>query len=325
MFRLAFVFLMVCHLTTSYAQKNSAATVTRINLLPDDTVRLLAPGVISTPLNERDLAIRPDGKEVMYTLNTMDNSRRAIVMVGLDKDKVISRSIAPFSGIYADIEPFYAPNGQRLYFSSSRPVSEKDSTEDYNIWYVDRIKDAWSSVAHPLSDKINTEADEYYPSVASNGNLYFTAAYKGGIGREDIYVSILTNGQYTEPTVLNTNVNTANYEFNAFVSPSEDVLVFTSYGRQDDMGGGDLYICTKDPSGHWKKAHHLEGGINSSKIDYCPFIDFPKSAFYFTSNRTEVPAGALDLQAMETLAGSTLNGMGNIYVVHLKALGLTGK
>lgn len=323
LFRVALILVMSAFTVCCGAQKGSGTTDARIRMMPDDTVRLFATGVISTPFNERDLAMRPDGKELMYTLNTTDNSRRAIIMVTLDKDKVISRSIAPFSGRYADIEPFYAPDGQRVYFSSSRPVSPQDSTADYNIWYVDRTADGWSRDAYPLSPVINTEADEYYPSVASNGNLYFTAAYKSGVGREDIYVSILTQGAYTEPTPLNTHVNSANYEFNAYVSPAEDVLIFTSYGRQDDMGGGDLYLSTKDPSGHWGKARHLGSGINSPKIDYCPFIDFSKSAFYFTSNRTEVPEGPLDLPAMEKLAGSITNGLGNIYVVHIRALGLT--
>lgn len=322
LFRVTLILLMTGYTMVCGAQKMAHPTVVSLNMIPDDTVRLFAPGVISTPFNERDLAIRPDGKELMYTLNTTDNSRRAIIVVTLDKDKVISRSIAPFSGTYPDIEPFYAPDGQRLYFSSSRPISAMDSTADYNIWYVERTADGWSPEAHALSDIINTAADEYYPSVASNGNLYYTAAYKKGVGREDIYVSILTKGAYTEPTPLNTNVNTANYEFNAFVSPAEDVLVFTSYGRQDDMGGGDLYLSTRDASGHWAKARHLDAGINSSRIDYCPFIDFQKSAFYFTSNRTEVPEGPLDLPAMEKLAGSIMNGLGNIYVVHTRALGL---
>ena len=41
----------------------------------------------------------------------------------------------------------------------------------------------------PLNENINTSGDEFYPSLASNGNLYFTATKEEGIGREDIYTA----------------------------------------------------------------------------------------------------------------------------------------
>lgn len=302
--------------------ENAAQTETRINIMPNDTVRIFAPSIISTPLNERDLAISTDGKELMYTLNTNDNTRRAIVIVRLTGNRVDSKSIAPFSGTYADIEPAYSPDGQKLFFASSRPLYAGDTTVDYNIWYSERINNQWSAEAHPIRGKVNTDEDEFYPSVTTNGNLYYTAAYKNGVGREDIYVSMPTEGVYSEPTPLNTNVNTAAFEFNAYVSPDEQVIIFSSYGRADDMGGGDLYLSTKDASGHWSKSRNAGPAINSNKLDYCPFIDFRHSAFYFTSNRLPVLKGTMDLQTLEQAAGGLLNGQGNLYVVDLNALGI---
>lgn len=317
--------ILSCAWIVSCAPKlseNAAQTETRINIMPNDTVRIFAPGIISTPLNERDLAISTDGKELMYTLNTNDNTRRAIVIVRLTGNRVDSKSIAPFSGTYADIEPAYSPDGQKLFFASSRPLYAGDTTADYNIWYSERINNQWSAEAHPIRGKVNTDEDEFYPSVTTNGNLYYTAAYKNGVGREDIYVSMPTEGVYGEPTPLNTNVNTAAFEFNAYVSPDEQVIIFSSYGRADDMGGGDLYLSTKDASGHWSKSRNAGPAINSNKLDYCPFIDFRHSAFYFTSNRLPVLKGAMDLQALEQAAGGILNGQGNLYVVDLNALGI---
>jgi Tol biopolymer transport system component len=287
-----------------------------------DTVSLFSPGLISTHRNERDLAVSPDGKEIMYTLNTPDNRLRTIVMIKLEEGKVTQKTIAPFSGEYADIEPFYAPDGRRLYFSSSRPLHEKDSTADYNIWYAEKTGDHWNAQAKPLGEVINTEADEYYPSVGSGGNLYFTAAYPSAKGREDIFMSPYQNGSYGTPVSLDTNINSVRYEFNAYVSPAEDVIVFTSYGRPDDIGGGDLYVSTKDAAGRWTKARHMRAGINSPQIDYCPFIDFNTSTFYFTSNRPATINGTYNLSEFEEIADGILNGMGNVYAVSLQQLGL---
>ena len=285
-----------------------------------DSVSLFAPGLISTLFNERDLAVSPDQQEIMYTLGTNDNTFRAIVQVSLKGGKVVQKEIAPFSGKYSDIEPFYAPDGQRLYFSSTRPLRENDSTPDYNIWYAEKINGAWSTTAKPISEVINSEADEYYPSLAANGNLYFTAAYLTAKGREDIYLSRYQNGQYLLPESLDTNINSVKYEFNAFVSPKEDILVFTSYGRPDDLGGGDLYISTKDASGHWTKARHAAAGINSRQLDYCPFIDYQSSTFYFTSNRPPAVHDKINLAGFEKILTGPINGMGNIYAIRLDQL-----
>lgn len=34
-----------------------------------------------------------------------------------------------------------------------------------------------------LGRSVNTDSDEFYPSIAKIGNLYFTAQYKDGVGR----------------------------------------------------------------------------------------------------------------------------------------------
>jgi len=294
-----------------------------INLsAPPATAALFAPGIISTAFNERDLAVSPDQQEIMYTLGTDDNAFRAIVQIRLKDGKVKQKEIAPFSGRYSDIEPFYAPDGKKLYFSSTRPLNDKDVTPDYNIWVAEKINGEWSAEATPASFVLNSEMDEYYPSVAANGNIYFTAAYVTAKGREDIYVSRLLNGQYELPVSLDSTINSVKYEFNAYVSPKEDALVFTSYGRVDDLGGGDLYVSTKDASGHWTQARHVSAEINSPQLDYCPFIDFNTKTFYFTSNRPANVTDKIDLKELENILSGPVNGMGNIYSIQLEKLGL---
>ena len=163
---------------------------------------------------------------------------------------------------------------------------------------------------------VNTEWDEFYPSIAKNGNIYFTAAYSGGIGKEDIYVSKFTGTSYQKPTVLDTAVNSHLYEFNAFVSTLEDYIIFTSYGRKDDAGGGDLYISIKSKMGMWQKAVNLKS-INSAQLDYCPFVSPDGKHFFFTSERHALPVSFLDSKAtykdINDFSLHLLNSTGNIY------------
>ena len=191
--------------------------------------------------------------------------------------------VVSFSGMYKDLEPFLSPNGLQLFFASNRIDNQsKAIKKDIDIWYVERpsLKSKWSSPKN-IGPIINTKANEYYPSVTSNGDLFFTAAYKDAKGKEDIYVSRFVNGTYTKPVSLGTGVNSEKYEFNAFVAPDESFIMFTSYGRKDDLGGGDLYISHKDKNNNWLPATHLKGTINSNKIDYCPFVDFKTQTLIF--------------------------------------------
>lgn len=227
-----------------------------------------------------------------------------------------------FSGRYSDIEPFFSTDGKKLFFASDRPVNGDTTRNDYNIWVSQRKDQQWSE-PEPLQPIINTEHDEFFPSLGRNGNLYFTCARENGIGKEDIYLSRYVDGKYIKPEPLDTNVNTATYEFNAYVSPEEDLIIFSSYGRKDDLGGGDLYYSKKDHEGNWTPSENMGSLINSVSLDYCPFVDFPRSNFYFTSDRnTKSDKKITGVGEIEQLASGILNGMGNIYRIHLGPLKL---
>ena len=276
--------------------------------------------VISTGLNERDLAISPAGDEILYTIVSPRNRVSYIVQL-TKKDEGWSRpEMAAFSGQYNDLEPAFHPNGEELFFASKRPMSESDESNDYNIWKVNKEADGRWSEAIALEETINTEGDEFYPSVAANGNLYFTASYEGGKGSEDIYLSRFENGEYQEPESLSDSINTKTFEFNAYVAPNENFLIFSSFGRPDGEGGGDLYISEKDDNGKWMGARHLKNGINSKGLDYCPFVHVNSGMLYFTSDRTpfmESPGYSLTLKSYRDKLNSAGNGNGDIYRIPL--------
>ena len=174
----------------------------------------------------------------------------------------------------------------------------------------------------PLPNTINTKANEFYPSVAANGNLYFTGEYEEGIGKEDIYVSYWKNGDFSKRKVLDTAINSVFWEFNAFIAPDESFIIFSSYGRKDDMGGGDLYISTKDSAGDWQPAQNL-AAINSARLDYCPFVTKDKKTLYFTSQRHSIPssnAKAVSYEELVRMYNGTANGTDDIFFVDFAAL-----
>lgn len=285
---------------------------------------LFGEGIVSTALYERDLAVAPDGDEIIYTLGNYSQTLRYLVSIRKENSGWGNPEILPFSGKHNDIEPFFSPDGKGLYFASNRPLDSVNTPQrnDYNIWYAKKNELGWGRPV-ALDTVINTAADEFYPSVSNNQSLYFTAQREGGPGREDIWVSRFSEGRYQVAVPLDTAVNSATFEFNAYVSPNEGLIVFSSYGRPDDIGGGDLYYSVKNKDGNWKMAENMGPDINSEVLDYCPFLDLPRNTFYFTSNRDAgIPDRIFSVDGVHQEANSILNGMGNIYRVRTEALAL---
>lgn len=288
---------------------------------PPANLTMFGEGTISTSINERDFAISPDGNEIFYTISTPKSTFQTIVFSKKNsKGEWSAPEVAPFAGEYSDLEPVFSHDGKTLFFSSNRPLTG-DQVKDFDVWKVSRTSGGWSK-AENLGQVINTEADEFYPSVARNGNIYFTAAYKGGPGREDIYVSEFKNNEYQKPVALDTMVNSKFYEFNAFVDPEEKYILFTSYGRKDDSGGGDLYIATKDATGKWTSSRNLKE-LNSPQLDYCPFVSPDGKSLFITSERHQLPMSFKSkptVQKIREIANSLLNGTGNIYWISFSSL-----
>ena len=283
-------------------------------VIVQDTVQVVSPGVISTGLYERDFALSPDGQFALFTRGNFDHTVRVIVQVNYQEGKWLDPTIVSFSGKYNDIEPFFHPSQPLLYFASNRPMPGETEPGDYNIWQVPVQPDQSYGDPLPLDTIINTSVDEFYPAVTHDNTLYFTATYKDkGTGTEDIYRSAWRDGVYQASEALDSNINSSTYEFNAYISPSEDTLLFSSYGRADGMGGGDLYMSIRGNAG-WSPAKNLGPAVNSTRLDYCPLIDFRRGILYFTSNRKgRVPPSLESLTTFEAVATNVGNGMGDIY------------
>ncbi|PKP32708.1 MAG: hypothetical protein CVU00_11470 [Bacteroidetes bacterium HGW-Bacteroidetes-17] len=296
----------------------SLAAQMKINLIDvPSTPELFESCNLSTGMSERDFALSPDGTEIFYTLQSPQGIFHTILYSRKDSNgRWTNPEVAPFTSNFSDLEPAFSPDGSALFFSSNRPTNGTE-IKDFDIWMVKKKNGKWGNPTN-IGAPVNTEADEFYPSITKSGNLYFTAAYKTAIGKEDIYVSHRNDGKYLEPVPLDSAINTVTYEFNAFVSPEEDFIIFTSYGRKDDMGRGDLYMSIKDNQGNWIPAKHLEL-VNSNTLDYCPFVSFDKKGLFFTSEKVNLKKSYTDKKAnLKDLVKSFTspqNGGGDIYWV----------
>jgi len=135
-------------------------------------------------------------------------------------------------------------------------------------------------------------------------------------------MSELQNGKYGQPQPLPESVNSKGDDFNAFIDPDEKYIIFSSYKRKDDLGRGDLYFALRK-GGVWQPAVHFEYGINSTTLDYSPFVSPDHRYFFFTSKKQTVK---FPFQKAKTATEirKELNSPGNafedIYIMNFKVV-----
>lgn len=272
-------------------------------------------------INTRDLALSSTQDEVYFTVQNTNEEISVIAFSKKENKKWSEPKLMNFTGKFRDIEPFLSADGLKLYFSSNRPLHDTISKpKDYDIWYVERanLKSEWSAPKN-LGVPVNTSNNEFYPSLTKSGNIYFTSDGAKSLGKDDIFFSKWENNKFLEPITLGLNINSAGYEFNAFVSPDEKFLIFTGYNRTEGSGSGDLYISYKDKNGEWEKAKNMGKEVNSTLMDYCPFYDAKTETLYFTSKRNSTSnLGFKTMEELEKEINKFENGLSRIYKYSIK-------
>jgi len=251
--------------------------------LPSDIPEIFAPGIVSTPYGERDFTMMPDGNEIYFSLQGT-SGRAAIVMTKRIPEGWTKPEVAAFSGLYSDFEPCVSPDGKRLYFASNRPLRGEGKSKDVDIWLVERTDQGWGNPVN-AGPQVNSELSEFYPSLTRDGTLYFCAKLKTSIGGEDIFFCRQIDGVFTEPENAGPNINTKSEEYNAFVAPDEDWIIFNSHGWGAGQGGGDMWISFRQTDGTWRKPVNLGEKINSPSFEFCPSLSPDGKFLFFTSNR----------------------------------------
>lgn len=278
------------------------------------------PQIIAQFPNVRDVTLSPSEDEIYFTAQSYLGELSAIVCLERKNKKYGKPKIAAFSGKYHDLEPFLSPDGLRLFFSSNRPLeASSKETKDYDIWFVERktLTSAWSEAIN-MGYPINTKDNEFYPSISKFNNLYFTSDGANSKGKDDIFVSKWNDGKYDTPVSMSDAINSEGIEFNAFISPDETYLLYTCYNRKDGFGSGDIYVSYHKENDEWTKAENLGEKINSSKMDYCPFVNIKSGILYFTSKRNTINTKFDEAQNIEDLVkkmNTYENGLSRLYQI----------
>ena len=254
--------------------------------------QVFAPGSISDAREQWRITFTADGLTAYFAGSEQffPISRKATIYTSAFRDGVWTAPVvAPFSGTHSDIDPFITPDGQRLYFSSIRPINGK-TRGDIDIWMVERTAQGWSDPV-PLGPEVNSPDDELYPSGSADGTIYFASGPPAPASGKhyDIYRARRAGSGFSKREALGPAINTtptatdpgpqAAWEFNPDVSSDGTLLVFTSL-RPGGHGLGDLY-ASRFVGGEWTAAENLGPAVNTAADEYHPTLSRDRKQLYF--------------------------------------------
>lgn len=245
---------------------------------------LVLPGLVSTEKTEYAFAVTPDNQTAYFVRRNsfFKPSKSTIYVTHLKDDQWSTPVVAPFSGKFSDGDPFITPDGKRLFFTSDRPVKEREEKTDKDIWYLQRTTSGWTKPIHLAG--VNSTGREYSPSLTEKGDLFFGSTREGGYGWGDIYFSEWKDGRFQTPQNMGANINTNDGEWGSCISPDGTFIIFEASGRPENYSpSGDLFISYLK-NGEWSKAKNLLN-LNSTGSDLTPKLSADGKYLYFGSNR----------------------------------------
>jgi len=285
-------------------------------VLPDTLPELFAPGIVSTGMFTRDVAITPDGKEIYFCVGIGNYTYSTILYTREVDGRWTQPEIVPFSGGpgVMDFEPALSADGSRLFFLSNRPDGDEE-TGDQDIWVVERSGEGWGE-ARNLGEPVNTDGGEFFPSLTKDGTLYFSRNAKGS-GLNQVYRSRFVDGEFQDAELLPEQVNCGTNRFNVFISPDENYMIVPAVGMADAFDGVDYYLVFRKQDDSWSEPVNMGALINQDNARaWSPYVSPDGEYFFFMATRTtKIEAEDWTYETLQRLNNTPGNGNADIYWV----------
>lgn len=193
-----------------------------------------------------------------------------------------------------------AADGQTIVFTMCEIMghygNERQGNGSCDLFFSYKTGNGWTTPMN-LGAPVNTRNWESQPALDANGNtLYFIRSV--GKGNSDIYVTTLNeNGNWMPPKPLGPQINTPAKEMSVFIHPDGQTLYFASEGHPG-MGGLDIFMSRRTPTGDWGPPVNLGYPINTSKDESGFVISGSGRHAYFASDR-DGGSGGIDIYYFE--------------------------
>jgi outer membrane protein OmpA-like peptidoglycan-associated protein len=129
-----------------------------------------------------------------------------------------------FNNEYYNITtPFISPDGKRLFFAADNP----EGMGGLDLYYCDWKVDYWDDPVN-LGPEVNTKGNESYPSVNSEGGVFFSSDGHPGLGGKDLFYTRQSGDKWLPPAHLDAPVNSKSDDFSLIADPVMNRGYFSS-------------------------------------------------------------------------------------------------
>ena len=194
------------------------------------------------------------------------------------------------SGRYQNASDAYENYLKRVEANTPLAVKARQSI-DKCIGAVNLLKHPVSFQSVNLGDNINSEDDEYWPTITVDGKTLIFTRLVGSqtissqhpIAQEDFYTSDLVDNIWQPSTPIK-SINTIYNEGAQTISTDGKLLFFTACTRNDGIGSCDIYY-SRFKDGSWSLPQNAGEPVNSPAWESQPSISANGEILYFVSSR----------------------------------------
>lgn len=248
-------------------------------------------GVVSTPANESQATISPDGQRIVWA---SDRSGGAggwdLWQAQLREGRWQQPQPLALNSTRDERDPSYSPDGRWLYFASDR----SGGRGGFDLYRAPVAADG--SIGAPAAlVGLNSRDDERSPALRPDGQvLLFARNGKGGQGGFDLYRVAVQAGGFGAPQALPAPLNSAADELGATWLDNGGALAFTRAGQ----GHAQVWVVGCD---YTQAAVPLALSFNTAEGQTAtPMVDGSKPNEMVVSGQARSPrAGGLDLYRLK--------------------------
>ncbi len=188
---------------------------------------------------------------------------------------------------YREIKPVISPDGRTLYFARrDYPENIGGKRDPQDIYYSDFVNGKWR-LAQNVGSPLNDDEPNGVCSISPDGNtMVVINSYKedGSVEGKGASFSFRTASGWTQPIKIEIEefYNKNEYE-DYFLSNSGKFLVM-AIETKGGFGDQDMFVSFRNEDGTFSTPKNLGSTLNTSSVEYSPFLASDNRTLYFSSD-----------------------------------------
>ncbi|WP_232058464.1 OmpA family protein [Nibribacter ruber] len=240
-------------------------------------------------LGKRDI----EGKEQATLL--VQHARNAKKEVASPRDVFVKNLGPTVNTPFSEHSPVISKDNNYLLFTSRGQNTTGGKEADDGEYFEDIFEtrrlgpDTWET-PRSLSGVLNgTGHDASIQLIDNDSKLLLYRQDENG----DIFVSSREGGDWGKPAKLNRNINSRDFESDAYVTADGQTIYFST-NRFSENGDLDIYYAKRDKNGEWGEPKNFGNGVNTGFDEDSPYFTPDGLTMYFSS-RGHTTMGGYDI------------------------------